>query len=127
MSTKMLPFLGKKPEKEDILEQGTLGDLEVVLYKRGTVHIKDPKHPDLVFKKDPELFEKELEDKIKNLKKAVDGDMFLIEGCGDNDNLVFTVHEDDFVASLSPRTYGLLAKLKGFIGKAKAAKKTTKK
>jgi len=116
---KILKFVPKKESKKVnpdgiVIEEGKLGELSYTVYKRGVIHLAE-KSGKLLFKKDCELFEAEV-DKM-NLNDLKDGDVEKMEGSGDNDNLVFTCVKGDIVMSLESREYGLLTKLKGILKK----------
>ena len=104
----------KTPAKKDVEEEGKLGKLNYTVFKRGVIHLTNSSKT-LLFKKDCELFETEI-DKM-NLNDLKDEDVRKMSGSGDNDNLLFTCVKGDLVMSLEKREYGLLKKLKGILKK----------
>ena len=116
----LIPMLAKKMSTDDIgvAEKGKIGGLDIVVLKRGVIHIfNKEKYPGMLFKKDPDIFLEEL-NKTDFAKLAV-GESIKIEGSGDNDHLILTVVDGEVVPSLEKRKYGVISKLEGFIKKAK--------
>ena len=60
----------RKDKKENVVDQGNLGDLKYKVFKRGVIHITDKKGS-LTFKKDCELFEEAIDKlDISSLKEV---------------------------------------------------------
>jgi len=121
----ILNFKGKSEDKKipangDILNQGKFGKLDYVLYKRGNIHITDGK---LTFKKDADTFEDTIEE--LELNNMTDGERKVIEGAGDNPNLVFTCDGDNITMKLENKGYPLVEKLMNVLG-MKTKKKIAK-
>jgi len=123
--TKIIPFLGKDGKKAkhfkvgDVLEKGHLGKLEYKVFARGNIHILDSKGG--IFKKDAEKFEEIIEritDRFNN-KNIKEGDGEIVEGCGDNDNLVFTLKKGELEVSLERKSFKIIDRLKEIVKKAK--------
>lgn len=111
---RVVPFK-KQPAKDEsgvVIETGTLGNTSYKIYKRGVIHIYDGK---LTFKKNMDEFEKVLN--AIDFDEIQDGDTHVIKGSGDNDNLVFTRKDGDFVISLEKRGFDTIQKLRGLLGK----------
>lgn len=128
-NSRIIPFLPQKTSRVDkesgIDEKGKIGDLDIVVYDRGIIHIfNEKKYPGLKFKKDPELFEEEIED--IDFNKLNEDDSLTIEGCGDNDHLVLTIKDGEVIPSLKKREHGVIKKIKEFINKGKQRKKGKK-
>lgn len=118
--------LSRKDKKDKVVERGTMSKLEIAVYERGVLHITDPKNLDLVFKKDPEVFEQEMDKLLKPDKdgkcafdKLAVGESVKVEGSGDNDHLILTMTHKEIEASLEKRGFGVVRTIKNFIGKAK--------
>ena len=109
----------KKKAKEGIVEEGTLGKLKFQIFKRGVIHIFNEKET-LLFKKDCELFEDEI-DKLK-LNSLREDESTQIPGSGDNDTLTFTCNKGDIEITLEKPEYGLVKKLKKLLIKGKKKK-----
>ena len=127
---KIIPIIQRKlnlaDKKDKVVEKGTLGKLEITVYERGVLHITDPAHPDLIFKKDPETFEQDMDlflkqDKDGNcvLSRLNPGESVKIQGSGDNDHLILTVTHDKIEACLESRGFGVIRTIQNFIAKAK--------
>jgi hypothetical protein len=124
MKAKFIPFKKKTKGPEmnsqgpttspdgNILDHGTLGDGNYEIYKRGVIKIfKD----DLVFKKDINLFDKEVSAiDFENLQ-----DPFIMKGSGDNDNLVFSKVEGDIQITLKKRGFKGIETLQAVLNKGK--------
>jgi hypothetical protein len=100
-------------ENETISEHGEIGDLEYEVWQRNNqfavIHIFDKKHLS-VFKKDVYIFEDELAKlKFSDMKE---GDVIVMKGSGDNDDLVFTFENSELSISLKRRGFNVLEKLK---------------
>jgi len=125
----IIPMISKKltgKEKDEILEKGRIGDLNIAVMKRGVIHIwNKTKYPNILFKKDPELFQEEL-DKIDFAELAV-GESVKIEGSGDNDHLIFKLVDGNLVPSLEKRKFGVISKIESFIKRAKELTKKPKR
>jgi len=115
---KLVPFSskGKPAKKGQILDEGTLSKLKYRVFKRGNIHIFNSTET-LLFKKDCELFEAEVDN--LNLNVLKDGESKRIEGSGDNDTLIFSCVKGDIVISLEKRTYNMLSKLKKILQRKK--------
>ncbi len=114
---KILQFIPKEGSKRTaadgaVLEEGKFGKLNYKVFKRGVIHIFNNTKT-LLFKKDCELFETEI-DKM-NLNNLKDEDVEKMVGSGDNDNLVFTCVKGDLIMSLEKREYSMLTKLKSIL------------
>jgi len=107
-----------KSSDKNILEEGKIGDLTIRVYQRGVIHILDSNG--LVFKKDPEEFEKQLMSLGDSFKEAV------ILGSGDNDNLILEQEDGDLKITLRKKEHGLITALKKFVEKGKVIKKESK-
>jgi len=107
-----------KSADKAVLEEGKIGDLTIRVYQRGVIHILDSNG--LTFKKDPEEFEKQIKSLGDNFKEAV------IQGSGDNDDLVLEQKDGDLKITLRKKEHGLITSLKKFVEKAKAIKKESK-
>ena len=115
---KQIPFLKSSDGPKsaaDILEEGTLGQLQFQVYKRGTgdvIHIftKDKAYN---FKKDCIPFETEI--KKLNLEAMKDGDHIEIKASGDNDTLVFSCDGDDVKIELEKPSYPMVEKLRNIL------------
>jgi hypothetical protein len=107
----------KQTDDGKCVDHGDISALQYELYQRGStftvLHILDPKHKDLCFKKDISTFQAEL-DKIKFDKMAED-DHEEIKGSGDNDDLVFTMKSGEIVLSLKKRGFDVIDKLKDIL------------
>jgi len=120
---KLLPFRGGKlnPAKDTaegtIVESGTIGDLNWEVYSYGTIHIMQNGR---VFKKDCDLFEKELDEVPDNALRHV------IKGSGDNDNLVITQVDGEYVAHVEKSGHMIVEKLRELVTKGKIQKCTPK-
>ena len=121
---KVLQFQPKGPKNSikanangKVLDHGKIGNLDYEMYQRGVLHIFDDK---LRFKKDPDVFEDEV-DKI-NFDNMQHGDEHVIEGSGDNPNLVFVCRGDDIKLQLRKKEFKTITMLRKLLGKAKAAK-----
>ena len=108
-------ILGNKNGK--VVDHGKIGTLEYQMMQRGVVHITDGQ---LTFKKDPDLFEDEI-DKI-DFDKMKDGDEKIVEGSGDNPNLVFRCRGDDIKLMLRKKEFKTITMLRKLLSKAKNEK-----
>ncbi len=99
-----------------VIDHGTLGGLKYEMFQRGVIHVFDDKN-DLRFKKDPDVFEDEV-DKI-DFDKMKDGDEQVIEGSGDNPNLVFRCRGDDIKLMLRKKEFKTITLLRRLLCKAK--------
>lgn len=125
-SKKTLSFVSKgqtgstKDPDGLVADHGKIGNLNYKVYTRGVIHITDGK---LTFKKDPDLFEEELEN--IDFDAMLDGDEHVIEGSGDNDNLAMSIKDGDLVLSLRKKEFGIVQKLRKLIcdGKKNKSKK----
>jgi hypothetical protein len=96
----------------DMLDHGTLGDLNYEIYKRGVIKIfKD----DLVFKKDINRFDQEVS-KIPFERLL---EQQIINGSGDNDHLVFSKVDGDIQISLKRRGFKAIDTLQTVLTKGK--------
>ena len=115
MRKNILSFKGKgktsETPKVDILDKSKFGKLDYTLYRKGSIHITDGK---LTFKKDPDIFEDQVEE--LDLNNMTNGERKVIEGSGDNPNLVFTCNGDNISMKLETKGYPLVDKLMGVLG-----------
>ncbi len=121
-SSKLLKFKSstsrkKKGRSKDtpqgpIIDEGSLGEMKYRVFKRGVIHIFNSAET-LLFKKDCDVFEKELE-KLE-LNSLKDGESKKIEGSGDNDTLIFTCTNNNIVIFLNRPEYGMITKLKNIL------------
>lgn len=110
--------MGANKDSDGILaDHGKIGNLDYKVYSRGVIHITDRI---LIFKKDPDIFEEKLEE--INFKGLSDGDEKVIEGSGDNDDLVITLKDGELELSLRKKEFGILRKLRGLICSGKKNK-----
>ena len=113
MKNKLLSFVGGKKapggRKEKIIEEKNIGNLKLIIMEHGVIHVFDDKK-DLLFKKNADSFEDEIE-KIDFTKMAV-GDKVQLDGSGDNDHLVFERTEEDVKIYLKKRGFESIEKLK---------------
>lgn len=117
------PDLLKKATTDGkIDDHGTLGGLDYELYTRGVLHIKDKNG--LCFKKDPDHFEEAIED--INFDAMVEDEETVIEGSGDNDNLVLTVKDGEIIMSLRKKEFKVIRKLRELINRGKKNKANKK-
>jgi hypothetical protein len=100
-----------------VADHGKIGNLNYKVYSRGVIHITDGK---LTFKKDPDIFEEKLEE--INFEDMSDGDEKIINGSGDNDNLVMALKEGELEISLRKKEFGIIRKLRGLIRNGKKNK-----
>lgn len=111
---KIIPLLKSqgptKKEDENILDHGRIGSLSYEINHRGVIHIFDKKGR---FKKDADSFEDSL-NKL-DFEKIQEGDSLVIEGSGDNDNLIFTMKDGNIELSLAKKGFGVIDKLRGLI------------
>lgn len=120
--SKIIPIKTKKKKVKrnapagTVIEEGNFGKLKYKVFKRGNIHIFDTKET-LLFKKDCEVFEAEV-DKL-NLNSLKEGDSKRIEGCGENDTLIFSCKTGDIEITLEKRAYGMLKKLKKILQRKK--------
>ena len=110
---------GQKKDGESALDHGKIGSLDYELHARGSIHIIDKNNNR--FKKDPILFEEALDN--LDLDSIRDGEETLIEGSGDNPNLIFTKKDGDIKLSLRKKEYGTISKLRNLLRRAKGKKK----
>lgn len=103
---------GRKTPQGQIVEEGTLNKLKFRVFKRGNIHIFNSAET-LLFKKDCDIFEDEVDG--LNLNALKDGESKRIEGCGDNDTLIFSCKDNDIVITLEKRSYKMLSKLKNIL------------
>ncbi len=120
---KTIPFVSKgkgksTPQDGTIADHGKIGNLDYEVFTRGVLHIKDGKG--LCFKKDPEIFEEELE-KI-DFSQVSEGQEMVIVGSGDNDDLIMTVKDDEIVLSLRRKEFSIIRKLRDLISLGKKNK-----
>lgn len=127
--SKIIPLLNKnkktnpkRPSQEppvdgEILEEGDLGGLKYRSYKRGVVHFYNS--DGLVFKKDADLFENEME-KI-NPDSIAEGESKEIQGSGDNCDLIFKLEGGDIRLSLRSKQTPTMKKLRNLLGSLKKA------
>ena len=113
--------VSRKAKKENVIDEGTLGDLKYKIYSRGIIHIFDLK---CLFKKDCSAFEDALEE--LDLHALAEGESERIPGSGDNDTLIFTCENGDVIISLEKPEYGMISKLKKLLSKGKKSKKGDK-
>ena len=119
-SKKTLALVSKGPKKSDdgnIIDHGSLGDLEYKIYSRGVIIILDPENTDLVFKKNIDLFQTELE-KI-DFNTMVDVDESVINGSGDYDNIIFIKHAGEINISIRKREFSAVESLKKILSAGK--------
>ncbi len=109
-----VPLKTKKNEK-NVAEKGKFSKLNYTVFKRGNLHFTD--NNGLTFKKDCDMFEKEID--ALDLNALSEGKTKKIKGCGDNDTLCFTCKGGDITATLEKREYSMLTKLKNIIRKGK--------
>lgn len=113
---KVIPFKSKgKPSGDDIIDTGILGKLKYEVFKRGNIRISDKNA--LKFKKDCSAFEDAL--KKFDFDSMKTGDEFQIDGCGDNDHLVFQCTTDGIEILLRKRGNAIIDKLKRLLEKGK--------
>jgi len=110
---------GEKKGKDTALDHGKIGDLDYELHARGCVHIFDK--DGLRFKKDALLFEGSLD--TLNLDTLKDGEETLIEGSGDNPDLILKKKDGDIILSLRKKGYSTINKLKDILKKVTKKKK----
>lgn len=125
---KHIPFLkGLKTEKDDeggiVVDKGQLDKLEYRVYSRGVIHILDGQGN--IFKKDPDIFEDELNKALTNIQKLEKGKQIVITGSGDNDNLVFQNSNGKISIKLESKKLNIIEKLKNVIGIGKDYKQTS--
>jgi hypothetical protein len=103
----------KKSDDGNIVDHGTLGELDYEVYERGVIHIflQDC----LRFKKDINIFEEEI--KKFNFEKMTDGEEMVIQGSGNNDHLVFTKENGDIKIALKRREFEAIGLLKSILTK----------
>ena len=117
--SKIIPLLNrrlKKKKLEEIVEEGKVGGLVVRVFARGVLHITNSDESRM-FKKDPKCFEEELSD--IDFQKMNVGDSVVIEGSGDNDDLVFTRVVDNIKLALRRREFGVIKKFREILRRAK--------
>jgi hypothetical protein len=114
--TSLIPFRKLVENETGIVDSGSLGDLFYEIHKRGVIHIFD-KDKTMIFKKDPDIFEKAIE--ALNLHTFNADETKTIKGSGDNDDLVFQCINGDIEIRLEKKTFGMIDKLKKVIGTAK--------
>lgn len=121
MARKIIPIKTKKRKpvpQGSIIEEGSLSNLKYRVFKRGNIHIFNSARissggysaETLLFKKDCEIFEKEVDN--LRLNELKDGESKRIEGCGDNDTIIFSCKKGDIEITLEKRAYSMLSKLK---------------
>jgi len=108
--------VSRQGKKENVIDEGKLGDLHYKVFKRGVIHIFDSKKKYL-FKKDCELFEKAINE--LDLNSLTEDKYEKILGSGDNDTLSFTCKDGDIIISLEKPEYGMISKLKKILQKGK--------
>lgn len=129
-SSKVIPFIrgdGSSPADDaegGLVESGTIGDggsLHWEVFACGTIHIDDG---GLSFRKDCDLFEEALDQVPDDLSE---NEEYVIEGSGDNDDLVFTCMQGKYRLSVRKRGLGIMSKLREVIGKARGHKSDNSK
>lgn len=119
----VIPFISKGKPKEtikeqgEILDHGKIGDLNYEVYARGCIHIFDN---NLRFKKDCDIFEDELTE--LDINSFDDEEETVIEGSGENDNLIFKKKDGDIQLILRKKEFNVINKLKGILKKGKRKK-----
>ena len=119
-SKKTLALVSKGPKKSDdgtIVDHGLLGNLEYKVYSRGVIIILDPENADVVFKKDINVFETEL--KKIDFDSLSDGDESIINGSGDNDDIVFIKHAGEIGISIRKKEFFAVEALKKILSTGK--------
>ena len=121
-SDKIIPFVSEGTKKTkrgegQIVEHGKLGKLDFEVYRRGVIHIFDKK---FIFKKDCVAFEDAIDE--LNLSTLKDGEEVMIQGSGDNDNLVFKHVDGDIEISLREKSFNMISKLKRILNRGKKKK-----
>lgn len=116
----IIPFKSKGKRRSlkkegSVVDHGTIGGLKYDVYKRGVIHIKDDVSK--CFKKDIDQFEVCLES--FNFENLTEDAEFVIEGSGDNEDLIFKKKDGDIVLSLRKKSFSVIDKLKRIINKAK--------
>lgn len=96
------------PIDGEILGHGEMGGLSFRSYKRGVIHLFDK--TGLLFKKDADLFEEELE-KIKP-DSLSEGESAEIPGSGDNCDLILKLENGDVKLSLRKKQTVTMKKLR---------------
>lgn len=114
-------------EEGIFIEEEPLGNLTLKTYNRGgigVVHVfgEDKK---VRFKKDPVSFDKAL-DRL-GLEDLDEGTETMIEGSGDNPDLIFKKENGEIVVSLRRKQYKAIAKLRDVINRCTAAVQGAKK
>lgn len=95
---------------------GSGGSLHWEVFACGTIHIDDGP---LSFRKDCDLFEEALNNVPDDLSE---GDEYVIEGSGDNDDLVIVCMQGKYRLSVRKRGLGIISKLHEIINKARGHK-----
>jgi len=126
--SKHIPFLSKKKTEKDeeggiVVDKGQLDNLEYRVYSRGVIHILDGQGN--VFKKDPDIFEDELNKALADIRKLEKGKRIVISGSGDNDNLIFESSSGKVSIKLESKKLNIIEKLKNIIGIGKDYKQTS--
>jgi hypothetical protein len=111
----IVPFINSKGSKKttdgEIVDHGKINDLQYEIYKRGVIHIfKNKSAATCRFKKDIDSFDTAI-NKL-DFEKLEDGKSLMIEGSGDNDNLIFTKKDDDINISLKAKGFKTIERLK---------------
>ena len=108
MTKKIIPFI--KKAAPEIVENGDIGNLKYEVLKKGVIHIFDSSN---IFKKDCLEFDTEFEK--NDFKNLSEGQTVLINGSGDNANLLFTKKNGNIEISLKPKEFSVIEKLKKII------------
>lgn len=104
------------PDDTKIVEEGTIGSLKYEVHQRNSsfavVHIFNSKRT-MIFKKDASIFEDMLQ--AMKFSEMVEGDVLVMKGSGDNDDLVFTFENGELSVSLKRRGFSVLEKLQDIL------------
>jgi len=118
----VIPFLvnsrgAKKSNDGSIIDHGDIGDLKFEVYSRNdrfrVIHIFNAKKTAL-FKKDAEDFRDAID--AINFEDMADGTEHVIEGSGDNDDLIFTCVSGEIKLNIRRKGLSVIDKLKSIIG-----------
>ena len=112
-SNKDLRKVRANEEDGAVIDSGKINDLAYEVYQRGCIHIYT-EDKSLIFKKDCDLFENEILN--LDLNNLTTGQVKIIKGSGDNDNLVFTCKDGDIKVTLEKRNYKMVEKLRTILG-----------